>query len=109
MAQHADRFAYALVSAVALRDLHAAGMAIVFKARDRSTIRTVCQALPDTNVLAAGYEALMHVLEEALWTGARSITVYTDLHEVIDQLTNDTEEPLFSTPPTTCATCAEGK
>ncbi|MFO8081945.1 MAG: reverse transcriptase-like protein [Armatimonadota bacterium] len=93
MAQSPDRFAYALVSAAPLRDTDAAGMAIVFKARDRSTIRTVCQALPDTDVLAAGYEALMQVLEEALRTGARRITVYTDLHEVVDQLKDDADVP----------------
>ncbi|MFP4250885.1 MAG: reverse transcriptase-like protein [Armatimonadota bacterium] len=93
MAQSAGRFAYALMSAAPLRDTSAAGIAVVFKARDRSTLRTVCQAVPDSDVLAAGYEALMQVLEEALRTGARRITVYTDLHEVVDQLKDDADVP----------------
>ena len=86
-------FAYALVSAVPLQNINATGIAIVYKARDRSTIRTVCQALPDTDPLTAGYEALMRVLEEALHTGVRRIKVYTDLHEIVDQLVRDAEVP----------------
>lgn len=86
-------FAYALVSAATLQDTDAAGIGIVFKARDRSTIKTVCHALPDTEPLAAVYEALMRVLEEALQVGVRRLTIYTDFREVVDQLTRDAPVP----------------
>lgn len=88
-----ERFAYALVSAAPLQDTNAAGIAVVYKAQDRSTMSTVCQALPNADPLAAGYEAIMRVLEEALRTGVRRVTIYTDLHELIDQLTRDAEVP----------------
>ncbi|MGI5817631.1 MAG: reverse transcriptase-like protein [Armatimonadota bacterium] len=88
-----ERFAYALVSAAPLQDTNAAGIGIVFKAQDRSTLRTVCQALPDTDPLAAAYEAMMRVLEEALGTGVRRLTIYTDLADVVAQLTDDAPVP----------------
>jgi len=47
--RNAPGFAYALVSAAPLQDTNAAGIAVVFKARDRSTIRTICQARPRPN------------------------------------------------------------
>ena len=89
----ADRFAYALVSAAPLQDTDAAGIGVLLKAHDRSTVRTICQALPDTEPLAAAYEALMRVLEEALRTGSRRITVYLDPPEVVTQLTGDGDVP----------------
>lgn len=91
--ERTERFAYALVSAAPLEDCDATGIGIVFKARDRSTLGTVCQALPHTDVLAAAYEAIMRVLEEALRTGVRRFTIYTDLADVVAQLTNDAPVP----------------
>lgn len=84
-----DGFAYALVSAAPLQDTNAAGIGIVYKARDRSTLRTVCQALQDTDPLAAAYEAVMRVLEEALRTQVRRVTIYLDIPEVVNQLAGD--------------------
>ncbi len=86
-------FAYALVSAAPLQDTNAAGIGIVFKAHDRSTIRSVCQALPGTEVLEAAYEAVMRVLEEALQVGKRRLTIYTDIHEMVQQLADEAEVP----------------
>ena len=91
--RNAPGFAYALVSAAPLQDTNAAGIAVVFKARDRSTIRTICQALPEAEPLEAAYEAVTQVLEEALQTGVRRFTVYTDLTELVEQLTSDAPVP----------------
>jgi len=88
-----DGFAYALVSATPLQDTNAAGIGIVYKARDRSTIRTVCQALQDTDPLAAAYEAVMRVLEEALRTQVRRVKIYLDIPEVVNQLAGDAPVP----------------
>ena len=88
-----ERFAYALVSAAPLQDPTATGIGIIFKAQDRSTISTVCQALPHTELLAAAYEAVRRVLEEALETGVRSLTIYTDPAEVVEQLAGDGDVP----------------
>ncbi len=90
---HGGRFAYALVSAAPLQDPSATGIGIIFKAQDRSTIRTVCQALTHTELLAAAYEALRRVLEEALATGVRSLTIYVDPAEVVEQLVADAPVP----------------
>jgi len=88
-----ERFAYALVSAAPLQDTDAAGIAIVFKAPDRSTIGTTCQALPATDPLEAAYEAVMRVLDEALSTGVRRFTIYTDKRELVEQLTANAPVP----------------
>lgn len=88
-----DRFAYALVSATPLQGTDAAAMAVVFKAPDRSTIGTISQALPGMGSLEAAYEALMRVLDEALRTGVRRCTIYTDNPEVVQQLTENASVP----------------
>lgn len=88
-----ERFAYALVSAAPLQDTDAAGIAVVFKAPDRSTIGTICQALPATDPLEAAYEAVMRVLDEALHRGIRRFTIYTDINEMVAQLTSDAPVP----------------
>ncbi len=88
-----ERFAYALVSAAPLQGPNATGIGIIFKAQDRSTIRTVCQALMDTELLAAAYEAIRRVLEEALATGVRGLTIYIDPAEVVEQLAGDGPVP----------------
>ncbi len=90
------RFAYALVSAVPLQDSTAAGIGVLFKARDRSTVGSICQALPNTEPLMAAYEALMRVLEEALRVGSRRITVYIDPPEVVRQLEGEAEVPRWA-------------
>jgi len=90
---YGERFAYALVSAAPLQDPNATGIGIIFKAPDRSTIRTVCQALQHTELLAAAYEAVRRVLEQALATGVRSLTVYVDPSEVVEQLAEDAPVP----------------
>jgi len=90
---HGERFAYALVSAAPLQDPNTTGIGIIFKAPDRSTIKTICQALPDTELLAAAYDAVRRVLEEALATGVRRATIYVDPPEIVEQLAGDAPVP----------------
>ena len=71
-----EKFSYALVSAVPLQDTQATGIGIIFKAPDRSTIKTICQALEHTDTTAALYEAVMTVLDEALATGVWRPVIY---------------------------------
>ncbi len=88
-----ERFSYALVSAAPLQDSDAAGIGIIFKARDRSTIGTICQALENTDLVTATYEAVMKVLEEALNTGVGRPAIYLDNARVVHQLTGQQPAP----------------
>ena len=86
-------FSYVLVSATRLRD-NGAGIGLIFKARDRSTTKTVCQALPDADPHAATYEALRIALEEAISAGGGSFTFYVDNAHVVQQLAGEAKVPL---------------
>jgi len=88
-----EKFSYALVSAAPLQDTDATGIGIIFKARDRSTLKTICQALDSTDEAAAAYEAVRRVLEEALATGVGRPAIYLDNSEVVAQLTGEEEVP----------------
>jgi ribonuclease HI len=87
----AQSFAYALVSAVPLEGVNATGIGIIFRGQDRSTVGTWREALPGADRIAATYEALMRVLEAALQARMRRVTIYTDVGEVVAQLTEDAE------------------
>ncbi len=86
-------FAYVLVSAVPLQDTAATGIGIIYKADDASTLRTHCGALDATTPLAATYEAMMRVLDQALGAGVKRFTIYVDNHSVVRQLQGDEEVP----------------
>ena len=86
-------FAYALVSSVPLQDTEATGIGIIFKARDRNTIGTHCEALDDAGTLAASYKAVMTVLKRALKAKVRGISIYVDDPRIIGQLQGDDEVP----------------
>ncbi|MGD9496909.1 MAG: hypothetical protein AB7Y46_11455 [Armatimonadota bacterium] len=88
-----ERFAYALVSAVPLQDSDAIGIGIIFKAPDRSTLRTLCRAAHDTDATTAAYEAVMTVLDEALASGVGRPTIYLDNADVVRQLTGQEPAP----------------
>jgi hypothetical protein len=85
--------AYALVSAVPLQDAGATGIGIVYRARDRSTIRTESRAATDVGTIEATYAAVMRVLEQARTMGVRRLTIYVDDRSVVAQLRGDEEVP----------------
>ncbi|NLO08200.1 MAG: hypothetical protein GX131_20435 [candidate division WS1 bacterium] len=94
MASQAKKaFSYALASAVPFRELDAVGIGVIFKASDRSTVKALNIALEETTPLAAAYEAVMMVLDEALSTGTRGIAIYVDLPEVVAQLNGEADVP----------------
>lgn len=86
-------FAYALVSAVPLQDTGATGIGLVYKARDRSTIKTESRAVTDRGTTEATYAAVMRVLEQARAMGVRRFTIYVDDASVVAQLRGDEEVP----------------
>lgn len=88
-----EKFSYALVSAAPLQDSNATGIGIIFKARDRSTLKTISQALDDTDQAEAAYEAVIRVLEEALASGVRRPAIYLDNPEVVAQLNGEADVP----------------
>lgn len=88
-----EQFSYALVSAAPLQDSTATGIGIILKARDRSTLKTICQALENTDVAAAAYEAVRRVLDEALAAGVGRPAIYLDDPEVVAQLNGEAEVP----------------
>ncbi|GEM_PF-6032360 len=88
-----ERLAYALVSAAPLQGLDATGIGIVFKAPDRRTIGTVSQALVGIEPVEGGYEAVRRVLEEALASGVRGLTIYVEPSEVVEQLRSNAPVP----------------
>jgi len=85
-------FSYVLVSAARLRD-DCVGIGLIFKARDRSTTKKISQALPDTDLDAATYEALRIALEEAIGAGGGSFTFYVDNLRVVAQLAGEGRAP----------------
>jgi ribonuclease HI len=88
-----EQFSYALVSAASLQDRNTTGIGIIFKARDRSTIKTICQALENMDEVAAAYEAVGRVLDEALAAGVGRPAIYLDNAEVVAQLSGEVEVP----------------
>ncbi len=86
-------FSYVLVSAARLRD-DCVGIGLIFKARDRSTTKKISQALADTDLDAATYEALRMALEEAIAAGGGSFTFYVDNPRVVEQLAGEGKAPL---------------
>jgi len=88
-----EKFSYALVSAAPLQDTTTTGIGIIFKAPDRSTIKTICQALEHTDTTAALYEAVMRVLDEALATGVGRPAIYVDDPQVVAQLNGEQPAP----------------
>ncbi len=94
-AAHTDegRFSYALVSAAPLQDTSATGIGIIFKARDRSTVKTIRQALNTSDVAAAAYTAVIRVLDEALAAGVGRPTIYLDNADVVAQLAGEQPVP----------------
>ncbi|MGC9318979.1 MAG: hypothetical protein ACP5KN_13180 [Armatimonadota bacterium] len=87
-AAHSEQkvFSYALVSAAPLQDTNATGIGIIFKADDRSTVRTICTAAQDTDHLTALYKAVLLVLDEALAGGVGRPAIYIDDEQVVAQL-----------------------
>ncbi|MEA3400980.1 MAG: hypothetical protein U9R79_06985 [Armatimonadota bacterium] len=79
-------FSYALVSAAPLQDTRATGIGIIFKADDRSTVRSICTAAEDTDRLTALYEGVLLVLDEALAGGVGRPAIYIDDEQVVAQL-----------------------
>lgn len=87
------RFSYALVSAALLQDSAATGIAVILKAHDRSTVKTICIALETADPLAAAYEAVMIVLDEALAAGVGRPAIYIDNTQVVEQLEGRQQPP----------------
>jgi len=85
-------FSYVLVSAARLRD-DCTGIGLVFRARDRSTTKKISQAMADTDLDAATYEALRIGLHEAIEAGRGSFTFYVDNPRVVQQVTGEGKVP----------------
>ncbi len=88
-----EKFCYALVSAAPLQDENETGIGIIFKARDRSTVKTICYAVENADELAASYEAVMTVLDGALTAGVTRVTIYLAHPDVVDQLMGQVSPP----------------
>ncbi|MCD6360894.1 MAG: reverse transcriptase-like protein [Armatimonadetes bacterium] len=91
--RRAKAFSYVLVSAAQLEAQNAAGIGVIFKDDNRRTVTKISQALRDSDVVTATYEALRIVLEEALRLGVHSFTAYVDNPMVIAQLEENAQVP----------------
>lgn len=79
-------FSYVLVSAAEIEGRNAAGIGVIFKDDNRTTVTKISQAFGGTTVETAVYEALRIVLEEAVRLGVRSFAVYLDSPAVLAEL-----------------------
>jgi len=86
-------FSYVLVSAVRIEDHNAAGIGVIFKDENRTTVTKISQAYGDRSIEGATYEALRIVLEEAMRLGVRSFTIYVDSPAVVAQLSQTARVP----------------
>lgn len=85
-AQHlTTRFSQVQISSLR-RSGNGAGVGIVFRNRQGSTVRKMAYQVDGASPEQAAFEAVLYALEEAARWGVRGLTVYLDTPQALDQL-----------------------